>query len=99
MRTLFAVVRTKGPAWDHSKPLRAQDGWAEHADFMDGLAACGFVILGGPLGGSDDVLLAISAASEEEVSATLARDPWSQTEMLTTSSVRPWNILLEAKPR
>ena len=97
MRTLFAVIRTTGPAWDHAKPLRAQNAWTEHAGFMDELAERGFVVLGGPLGDSDDVLLAVDAASEEEVSATLARDPWSRTGMLTTSSVRPWNILLEAK--
>jgi uncharacterized protein YciI len=64
---------------------------------MDELAERGFVVLGGPLGDSDDVLLAVDADSEEEVRATLARDPWSRSGMLTTSSVRPWNILLEAK--
>jgi uncharacterized protein YciI len=33
----FLVFRGKGPAWDHAKGRREQDGWEEHAAFMDGL--------------------------------------------------------------
>jgi len=39
MRNLFAVLRTRGPAWDATRPMRGQRGWAEHAAFMDNLAA------------------------------------------------------------
>jgi len=57
MRTLFAVTRSKGHAWDASKPMRSQTQWEKHAEFMDGLAASGFVVLGGPIGYDGDVLL------------------------------------------
>jgi hypothetical protein len=30
--------------------MREQEGWPEHADFMNELAASGFIVLGGPLG-------------------------------------------------
>jgi uncharacterized protein YciI len=99
MRTLFAVIRTKGPAWDHTKPLRSQTQWTEHAEFMDRLAESGFIILGGPLGDSGDVLLVIDAATEEEIRSRLSGDPWSPSGMLEIKSIRPWNILLESPKR
>jgi hypothetical protein len=57
MPTYMAVRRVRGPAWDAAIPMRAQAQWAEHADFMNALAAEGFVVLGGPLGSGDEVLL------------------------------------------
>ena len=54
--TYFAVRRVRGPAWNASLPMRAQTQWAEHAAFMNALAAEGFVVLGGPLGSGEEVL-------------------------------------------
>ncbi len=96
MRTLFAVVRTKGQAWDATKPMRSQQQWSEHAMFMDRLAADGFVVLGGSLGNSDDFLLAIKATDANEVKVTLQRDPWSKSGILDVKSIQPWTILLES---
>lgn len=99
MRTLFAVVRTKGQRWEPAKPLRSQPRWSEHATFMDKLAADGFVVLGGPLGNSGDFLLAIKANDESEVKFTLQRDPWSKSGILDVKSIQPWTILLESAER
>ena len=33
----FAVRLVHGPCWDPSRPIREQDGWDEHATFMDEL--------------------------------------------------------------
>jgi len=96
MRRLFAVLRTKGRAWDGAKPMRQQPQWPEHGVFMDQLAADGVVVLGGPLEGSDDFLLAISAADEGEVNRTLARDPWSKSGTLEIKRIQPWTILLKS---
>jgi|SRR5215469_1172759 len=93
--TLFAVMRTRGAAWEPDKPMRAQRQWSEHASFMEHLAADGFVVLGGPLGDGEDVLLAISATDEREVRFVLQQDPWSKSEILALRSVQPWKILLE----
>ena len=46
---LYAVIRTRGSAWDTSCPLEDQDGWQSHAEFMDALHAEGFVVMAGPL--------------------------------------------------
>ena len=97
MRNLFAVVRTRGPAWDAAQPMRAQRAWAEHAAFMDNLAADGFVVLGGPVGHDEhDFLFAVEAADEREIRSTLERDPWSQSRQLELRSIQPWIILLES---
>lgn len=96
MRTLFAVIRTRGHSWDTSKSMRSQQQWIEHAHFMDKLAADGFVLLGGPLGDGSDILLVINAASESEVTATLSDDPWSESGILEIKNIQRWSILLES---
>jgi uncharacterized protein YciI len=97
MRRLFAVDRTRGPAWDAAKPMRAQHQWSEHAAFMDKLAADGFVVLGGPVGQEDrDFLFAVKATDEREIRSTLEQDPWSHSGMLELRTIRPWTILLES---
>jgi uncharacterized protein YciI len=99
MRTLFAVTRARGPAWDKSKSLRSQAQWTEHADFMNRLAESGFIILGGPVGDSGDVLLIIDATTEEKITSKLSEDPWSASRLLEIKSIQPWNILLESPAR
>ncbi len=53
---LCAVIRTHGAAWQKALPLEAQAEWASHAAFMDALVDERFVVLGGPLEDTDDVL-------------------------------------------
>ena len=63
----FVVMRRSGPDWDPAKPLEEQSGWDAHAAFMDGLVDSGFVVLGGPLADEHRVVLAIEAASADDV--------------------------------
>jgi uncharacterized protein YciI len=99
MLSYLAVRRVRGPAWDASSPLRGQAGWAEHAAFMNALAAEGFVVLGGPLGDGAEVLLIIDADSEEIVRARLALDPWTEAGLLEVKSVEPWTVLLDSRSK
>ena len=92
----FVVLRRSGPQWDPSKTLEEQSGWPEHAAFMDGLVDSGFVVLGGPLADEHRVLLAVKAESEDAIRATLARDPWSETH-LVTESIEAWTIRLDGR--
>jgi uncharacterized protein YciI len=78
--------------------MEQQSGWPEHAAFMDGLVDTGFVVLGGPLADEHRVVLAIEAGSEDEVRATLARDPWSETH-LVVDTVDEWTIRLDGRRR
>jgi uncharacterized protein YciI len=96
MGMYFIVLRRSGPQWNASRPLEEQAGWHAHADFMDELVSTGFVVLGGPLADERRVVLAVEAASEEAVRATLARDPWSDTH-LVIESVDAWTIRLDGR--
>jgi uncharacterized protein YciI len=96
---VFAVTMEKGPAWDGSRGRREQDGWDEHAAFMDMLVGEGFVLLGGPLGDGERVLLAVEAADETAVHARLAADPWDPAGLLRTGRVEPWLLWLDGRPQ
>ncbi|HEX6421706.1 MAG TPA: hypothetical protein VFZ77_24600 [Acidimicrobiales bacterium] len=96
--TYFVVLRRTGPQWDPGRELEEQSGWPEHAAFMDGLVDDGFVLLGGPLADEHRVVLAVEAASEDEVRATLARDPWSGSH-LVVDAVDAWTIRLDGRRR
>ena len=96
---MFHVVLTRsGPEYDLSRPLEEQSGWDEHAAFMDGLVEDGFLVLGGPLGDEFRVAHAVQAESEEDIRATLARDPWSGSH-LEIDVIEPWTIRLDGRRR
>ena len=97
MATYMAVRRVRGRAWNADLPLRGQAQWDEHAAFMNALAAEGFVVLGGPIGSGEEVLLIINASSEDIVRTRLAGDPWSGSGLLDVASVEPWTILLDSR--
>jgi uncharacterized protein YciI len=78
--------------------MREQALWPEHADFMDALAAEGFVVLGGPMGSGEEILLVIAASSADSTRARLDADPWSEAGLLETTCVEPWTILLDGRP-
>lgn len=91
---LFAVTRTRGPAFDPSRPLEEQEDWKGHAAFMNALHADGFVVLGGPLERTPDVLLIIRARDKKEIVARLADDCWSKGDLLLIESIVPWQLRL-----
>jgi uncharacterized protein YciI len=90
----YAVIRERGSSWDPSRPMREQERWDDHAEFMDALVDEGFVVLGGPLGDGMRFLLVIEAASEQEIHARLADDPWTPMRLLRVAAIEPWEILL-----
>jgi uncharacterized protein YciI len=90
------VLRRSGPRWEPSRPVEEQAGWPAHAAFMDGLVASGFVVLGGPLGDEQRVVLAVEAESEDAARAALALDPWSDTHLIV-DSIDAWTIRLDGR--
>ena len=97
--TYLTVRRVRGAGWNPALPLREQAQWAEHAAFMNALAAEGFVVLGGLLGDGKEVLLVVDATSESVVRARLAADPWSETGVLEIRRIEPWTVLLDGRSR
>ena len=103
MATYLTVRRTRGPAWNGAAPMRSQAQWAEHAAFMNGLAAEGFIVLGGPLGSGElqageEVLLVVDSPSEGAVRARFAADPWAASGLLVITRIEPWTVLLRRPP-
>jgi uncharacterized protein YciI len=94
MRQLFAVTRSRGVTWKPGHSLEEQEEWASHAAFMNALQAEGFVLFGGPLEGTADVLLIIRAADAEEIRSRLAADSWSSNELLRITQIAPWTVRL-----
>ncbi len=77
MTELWVVRLERGGPWDWSRDLREQDGWDEHATFMDGLVEDGFTLLGGPLAGDRETLHVVDAPTEADVHARFAEDNWA----------------------
>ena len=77
--------------------MRDQDGWDEHAHFMDGLVDDGFILLGGPLEGDRDTLHIVQAESEDAIRQRLSEDPWASNGMLSPISIERWTVLLDGR--
>lgn len=91
--THFVVTTEAGPAWDPARPRREQEGWREHAAFIDTLVDTGFLFLVGPLSPTR-ALQVVVAPDEVAVRRRLAEDPWIKTGTLRLLSIDPWEILV-----
>jgi len=98
MTRLFALIHSRGPAWNHALRMEDQPEWTAHAAFMDRLVDEGFIALGGPLEGSSDVLLILRATDEAEIEQRLAPDPWRHNGRLVAKQCWPWQIRLGSLP-
>jgi hypothetical protein len=94
MRKVFAVMRARGPRWKAGVAMDEQEDWREHAALMDDLVEEGFVLLGGPLQGTDDVLLMVRAEGEQVIHARFAEDVWTKKDLLRTMWVAEWCLRL-----
>ena len=94
MKRMFAVIRSRGAAWNDSLPLEEQEDWRAHADFMNALHAEVFVAIGGPLEGTRDFLLVFWASAADEIASRLESDPWSGEDLLRITRIAPWKLRL-----
>jgi uncharacterized protein YciI len=91
----FALTTVHGLGWDDTRGIREQDGWTEHAAFMDALVADGFILLGGPLADGAQTLHAVEAGDEDEVRRRFAEDPWAHDGLLEVGALVPWALWLD----
>ncbi len=93
---LFALINEQGQAWNDNLSMRDQEGWKEHAAFMDALADEKFIVLGGPLKNYSKhrTLLIFNAPDEEAIRTRMAEDPWIRDGMLRILDIYRWEILL-----
>ena len=76
-----------------------QVAWPEHAAFMNLLVDEGFVVLGGPVGQGERVLLVVSADSEAAVRRRIEADPWTPLRLLPIATIEAWRVLLGSPGR
>ena len=88
-----------GPNWDAARGIREQNGWDEHAAFMDRLVDDGVVFLGGPLGSAGRVMLVVRAQTASEVQARFSEDPWNPMGLLHIGGIEPWTVWLDGTAR
>src|SRR5262249_54724382 len=93
----FAVTLVHGPGWDPSRQIRTQDGWDEHAAFMDGLVDDGFIIVGGPLGDGDRTLHVVEAADERQIETRFGADPRAVAGLWRLGSMGPGALGLDGR--
>ena len=74
----MVVHSDPGPSWDDAREIREQDGWSDHATFMDCLVDDGLIIVGGLVGKGDHTAHLIEGERLREIRARLAEDPWMQ---------------------
>ena len=93
----FLCTLTHGPSWDRDRTIRDQDGWTEHAAYMDHLVADGFIVVGGPVGNGDYTAHLIHADDEASVRSRLSVDPWSADGHLTVGLLESWALWLDGR--
>jgi uncharacterized protein YciI len=96
---VFALTLVAGANWNPSRPRREQQGWDEHAAFMDVLVEEGFVVLGGPVGDGERILLVVEATDEREIEARLREDPWAADDLLRIGGIERWTVWLDGRGR
>ena len=97
MTEYWLVRRKRGGPWDFSRDLREQEGWEEHAEIMDRWVEEGFIVLGGPIEGDEEVVHVIDSPSKDAIAEKFAEDNWEQDGKLSTVSVERWTILLDGR--
>jgi len=94
---MYAVIREAGPGWIDGG-IAAQPDVADHAMFMNDLAAEGFVLFAGPLAGTEEgrlrALLIVEAGDDDEIGRRLADDPWARAGRLAITSIEQWNVIV-----
>jgi uncharacterized protein YciI len=93
----FVLRLERGGPWDWSRDMREQDGWDDHARFMDDLVDKGSIILGGPLEGDRETMHVIEAESEQAARDLFATDPWWINGMLRPVRIERWTIVLDGR--
>ncbi|HQU26157.1 MAG TPA: hypothetical protein PLS29_03900 [Acidimicrobiales bacterium] len=92
----FLLTRHRtGPSWDPTRPMEAQSDWEEHARVMDALVARGVLIIGGPAGAGERVVLVCEAATAQELLDALEDDPWTRSHLI--DEVEPLSIRIDAR--
>jgi uncharacterized protein YciI len=97
MKKTIAVFLEPGANWDHTKGVREQAYWDEHAQFVDDLFARGVLLMAGPFAPEGTgALVILNVATTNEAHSIYADDPWKHRDILHVVEAREWTIFLDA---
>lgn len=100
MKKRIAVFLQPGPNWDHSKGVREQAYWDEHALFIDELFARGVVLMAGPFEPEGTgAMVILNVETPGAAHAIYANDPWKLHGILHVTDAREWKIFLDARDK
>lgn len=91
------ITAAAGPHRDLAKGTREQPYWDEHAQFIDGLVAQGFIMMGGPLVDLGGSMLIVRAEDVDEVNEKMKHDPWYTQGILKLDSIKRWEIFIDMR--
>src|SRR4051794_18215866 len=94
-KAVRVVVRWRaGPAWATGAP-EDQDGWDEHAAFIDGLIERGIFVMGGPYGDNSGSHTLLEGVSVDEARELVLQDPFVANGVFELEDVRSWNVYVD----
>jgi uncharacterized protein YciI len=100
MKHTVAVFLQSGPNWDHSKGVREQAFWDEHAQFIDDLFARGVILMAGPFEPEGTgALVVLDVETPAEAHAIYANDPWKDQGILFVAEAKEWTVFLDANDK
>ena len=100
MKKVIAVFLQPGENWNHSKGVREQAFWDEHAQFIDDLFARGVIAMAGPFEPEGTgALVILNVNTPEQARAIYDNDPWKHQGILHVVDSRQWTIFLDARDR
>lgn len=92
--SLYALVFTRGPAWEDGKPTSQQFGLREHSANLSRLRAEGRIVMGGRFG--DYGLILIRVLNRAEALGMLASDS-ATARGVFKAELNPWATLYEGQ--
>ena len=98
MSNHYAVIVSRGPAFDPAKGSREQDGYEPHAAHWRQLEESGFVAMAGLMHDSMEVLFIIRADSEEEIREKISGDAWQKAGQARITRITPIEIRFNPPP-
>jgi uncharacterized protein YciI len=100
VKAVRIVVRWRaGPAWVSGAP-EDQDGWEEHAEFIDDLIERGIFVMGGPYADNSGSHTLLQGVSADEARELVLQDPFVANGVFELEDVRAWKVYVdELSPR
>jgi uncharacterized protein YciI len=95
VKAVRVIVRWRaGPAWTTGAP-EDQDGWDEHAEFIDGLIDRGIFVMGGPYVDNSGSHTLLEGVSVEKARELVLQDPFVANGVFELEDVREWNVYVD----